>query len=375
MLRSVGSLAVAAALALPGVAAAAPRFHFVTVGRFAQPVAVVSPPRDASRLLVLERRGTVRLVRRGHLQARAFLDLRGLVQIRSTDVHLDQGGLLSVAFAPDYRTSGRLYVLYTSRDDNIRLDEFRRARGTSDRAAPGSRRTLLSVPRTGGLDVAGALQFGPDRMLYVSLGFGSRPAASQNLAVLTGKLLRIDPRPAGDSPYQVPPDNPFVGRAGARPEIYAYGLRVPWRFSFDRARGGLAIGDVGQDAVEEIDFAPAGGARGANFGYPFFEGDRRALAGGDTLTPPVLTRPHGPTVCAIVGGYVVRDRGLPSLYGRYLYGDFCSGEIRSAHLALPRATGDRAAVGFYGLDSFGEDARGRIYAVSILGRVARLAQR
>jgi hypothetical protein len=170
-----------------------------------------------------------------------------------------------------------------------------------------------------------------------------------------------------------------VGRSGARPEIYAYGLRNPWRFSFDRVRGDLVIGDVGQDAVEEIDFVRKGRGRGANFGWRPFEGNRRIF---DEPAPgaiaPVITKTHDDGWCSITGGYIVRDRGVPGLYGRYVYGDYCKGQLRSVRLAPGRAIGDRAIAGVptvEGLDSFGEDATGRVYAVSQNGPVYRFAAR
>jgi hypothetical protein len=173
----------------------------------------------------------------------------------------------------------------------------------------------------------------------------------------------------------VPSSNPFVGRSGARGEIYSYGLRNPWRFSFDRSTGDLAIGDVGQDVIEEIDFALQGEARGANYGWRPFEGRRRNFdEPAPGAVPPVLEIRH-PDNCSVTGGYVVRDRALPSLAGRYVYGDFCKGELRAAELSAGYANGDRSLglrkVG--SLSSFGEDALGRVYVVSLDGPVYRFA--
>jgi glucose/arabinose dehydrogenase len=232
----------------------------------------------------------------------------------------------------------------------------------------------------------GMLVFGPDGYLYVGTGDGGggndqhgARGNAQNLGSPLGKILRIDPRARGGRPFTAPSSNPFVGRAGALPEIYAYGLRNPWRFSFDRATGDLVIGDVGQDAVEEIDFAREGAARGANYGWRPFEGNRRNF---DEPAPgavrPVITKSHRDGWCSITGGYVVRDSSVPALRGRYVYGDFCLGQIRSARLRPGRATGDAAVPGLPrvpGLDSFGQDARGRVYGVSQNGPVYRLAAR
>jgi glucose/arabinose dehydrogenase len=198
---------------------------------------------------------------------------------------------------------------------------------------------------------------------------------------LWGKILRIDPRPSRSRAYRVPASNPFVGRAGARPEIWSYGLRNPWRFSFDLVTGALTIGDVAYNGAEEIDFAPPRTRRGAgaNFGWNCFEGRQLTQFGACSpadAVPPVLEYFHSTDACSVVGGYVVRDRALPSLRGRYLYGDLCGGGLRSVRLAVPDATGDKAT-GMHvgnGLVSFGQDARRRIYAVSILGPVYRVQE-
>ena len=173
----------------------------------------------------------------------------------------------------------------------------------------------------------------------------------------------------------MPADNPFVGRAGARPEIYAYGLRNPYRFSFDRATGDLVIADVGQNEIEEIDFAARGKGAGANYGWSAYEGRKRFHGGASGTAFPVLQKLHSDGWCAIIGGYVVRDRSLPGLYGRYVYGDNCKTEIRAATLGPGRASGDRRiSLSVPALSSFGEDARGRVYVTSLNGQVYRLAR-
>jgi glucose/arabinose dehydrogenase len=236
---------------------------------------------------------------------------------------------------------------------------------------------VLTVALTSRLDVGGGLQFGPDGLLYIGVGYGRDRESSQDLGLLTGKLLRVDPRARGGLPYVVPAGNPFLGDPNARPEIWAYGLRNSWRFSFDRRTGSLLLADVGFDRVEEVNFLRRGAGAGANFGWPLFEGRRRASGGSRAgLVFPSLERRHGRDTCAIIGGHVVRDRGLRGLYGRYLYGDLCSGEVRSARVGARRARGDRSeGLSVDLLTSFGEDARGRIYAVSIEGGVYRLVRR
>ena len=192
---------------------------------------------------------------------------------------------------------------------------------------------------------------------------------------MLGKIIRIAPKAGGG--YRVPSRNPFVGRSGARPEVYAYGLRNPWRFSFDRRTSDIVIGDVGQNAIEEIDFRTKGTARGVNFGWRPWEGRRRNFdEPARRAVFPQLTKTHSDGWCSITGGYVVRDRALGALYGRYVYGDYCKGELRSVKLSQSGARGDRA-LGLRtvsSLSSFGEDARGRVYVASLNGPVYRFAR-
>jgi glucose/arabinose dehydrogenase len=365
------SLAVAAVVAVLAAIAAPPpagaSVGLERIGVFAQPVDVTAPPGDRSRVFVAERSGRIRVVRRGRLLSRPFADLRGRVEIRDRrNIARDQGGLLSLAFAPRFRRTGRAYVLYTGTDDRLHVDELRRGR----------LRTLLTVPRRSNNDLGGQLRFGPDGMLWVSLGYGGDPGASRDLGRLQGKLLRIDPRPTAGRPYRIPPDNPFVLRPDVRPEIYAYGLRNPWRFAFDRPTGGLVVADVGESSQEEVSFLPWRRASGADFGWPSFEGNVRREPGASRGVRPVLVRPHRDGVCAIIGGHVVRGGALPGLRGRYVYGDLCTGELRSTVLGAGGARGDRserARVPY--LSSFGRDGRGRTYATSLYGPVFRLVRR
>jgi glucose/arabinose dehydrogenase len=230
------------ALSVPAQSDAAGRL----VAQAKQPIQATAPRGDG-RLFVLERRGLVRVVRGGRLRSRPFLDIRGLVRLPfPNDQYRDQSGAFSLAFAPDYRRSGRLYVLYTGRDRRIHVDEFTLARGSPEHASARSRRAVLSLPQEGLRDLGGDLVFGPDGHLSVSLGQGNRAERSQDLGRLNGKLLRIDPRPADGRPYTIPPGNPFAMRPGARPEIFAYGLRNPWRFTFWHRQ--LILADVGSSA-------------------------------------------------------------------------------------------------------------------------------
>jgi glucose/arabinose dehydrogenase len=386
-------LLLAATLALPAPAPAqadvtsAGSLRLASVGSFASPTYVTAPPGDARRIFVAEKGGAIRVVRDGSVLSEAFLTV--------PNVH-DSGeqGLLSLAFAPDYASTGRFYVAYNDAaachpNCDIRVDEFRR--GDDDHADPASRRRVLGIDH-GAFENhdGGQLQFGPDGLLYLGTGDGgggNDPANNgQNPNVLPGKLLRIDPRATATSPYAVPASNPFFGPRPGADEVWAYGLRNPWRFSFDRVAGDLVIGDVGQDRHEEVDFQPHGFGGGANYGWRLYEGFERVFEPTgpqpSDYVPPVFAYDHAGGTCSIIGGYVVRDQALPELAGRYVYGDYCRGDLRSLSLASGRAGGD-AAVGdpasatapplhVAQLASFGEDALCRVYAVSQAGPVYRL---
>ncbi len=360
---------------------AATGVRLLRVGTFDQPTYVTAPPGDRERRFVTEREGRIRVLVGARKLRAPFLDIAGRV---STD---GEGGLLSMAFAPDYGRTRLLYVYYVDRSGALRVDRYRRSAGNPNRAERGSRRSVISQPHSRANHKGGQLQFGHDGMLYT--GFGDGGGAddpddnAQDPGSRLGKLLRIDPKPGGG--YRVPRDNPFVGRAGTRPEIFAYGLRNPYRFSFDRRTGDLALADVGQDAVEEVDFVKASRrARrprgGVNFGWDRFEGRARNPNGSSPSAaghvPPVLQRTHAQGSCSITGGYVIRDRSLGSLYGAYVYGDLCDSKLRVAGLRSGGARGDRAlGPRVASLVSFGEDALGRVYAVSLDGGVFRLARR
>ena len=362
-----------AATATPEAVAARPGLRLKRIGRFQSPVYVTSPPGDRSRLFVVEQGGKVKIVRSGKTLSQPFLDVSGAISTGG------ERGLLSLAFAPDYRTSGLFYVYYTARNGDIRIVEYQRA--SANRAAPGTARNVLSVPHPASNHNGGLVLFGPDKLLYAGLGdgggagdqHGSRGNA-QNLGTLLGKIIRINPRLSGRRSYTVPGSNPFVGRSGARGEIYAYGLRNPWRFSF-APNGNLVIGDVGQGDVEEIDVVRG---KGKNLGWRVFEGRRRYSPGESApgAVPPVIQRFHGNGNCSITGGIVVRDKALSALRGRYIFGDFCRGVIESARLRGTKARDVKATrLRVDSLSSFGVDARRRAYAVSLNGPVFRLVPR
>jgi glucose/arabinose dehydrogenase len=357
--------------------AAAKGVKLVKVGDFDGPLYVTAPPKDTRRVFVVSQGGRIDVVRGGRKLGTPFLDV-------SDDVTAGgEQGLLGLAFAPDYATSKLFYVYLTGTDQKQHLFEYRAK--SDDVADAGSARQVFVHDDPEANHNGGQLAFGPDGYLYVGTGDGGggddqhgRRGNAQDLGSPLGKILRIDPRANAGRPFTPAPTNPFVKRSGALPEIYAYGLRNPWRFSFDRLRGDLVIGDVGQDAVEEVDFARRGTARGANFGWRPWEGRTRNFPGEPAPGAkfPVLTKSHADGWCSITGGYVVRDKAVPALYGRYVYGDYCKGQLRSARLSSGKASGDRAIAGLKavsGLDSFGEDAQGRVYVVSQSGPVYRFA--
>jgi glucose/arabinose dehydrogenase len=351
-----------------------PGLRLQRIGTFSDPVYVTAPPGDRHRVFVVEQGGHVRIARDGKTLPRPFLDVSDRITAGG------ERGLLSLAFAPDYASSGRFYVYYTATNGDIKIVEYRRA--SADRADHGSARLVLSQSHPVSNHNGGLVLFGPDRLLYTGLGDGGgggdlhgRRGNGQNLGTLLGKILRIDPRPSGGRPYRVPRSNPFVGRRGARPEIWAYGLRNPWRFTFAPATGNLVIADVGQNAVEEVSIVRG---KGANLGWRVFEGRSRYTAGESApgAVPPVIQRFHSDGNCSITGGVVVRDPVLSALRGRYVFGDYCRGVIESARLRGTKARDVRETrLHVSQLSSFGEDGRRRVYVTSLDGPVYRLAPR
>ena len=340
---------------------------------------VAQPKGDTSRLFVVEHAGKVILLKNGKPLSTPFLDISNRVSC------CGERGLLGLAFAPDYQSSGLFYVDYTDTNGDTRVAEYRRSARNANVADPASARIVLAQTQPQPNHNGGNIVFGPDQMLYIGLGDGGSgndphgPIGNgQNLDTLLGKILRINPAKSGSDAYTVPSDNPFVGQAGARPEVWAWGLRNPWRFSFDRKTGGLAIGDVGQDQIEEVDWSPSPlRGRGANFGWRPFEGTRSNFPAETAVgaVPPVIQYSHGADGCSVTGGFVIRDPRLSALDGRYLYGDFCSGKLWTANLRPGRlAATVRGALPIKVplLASFGEGSDGRIYVVSLGGRVSRL---
>ena len=351
------------------------RIGLQRIGTFDQPVFLTGAPGEPGRVFVVERPGRIAVLSGGRRSPKPFLDISSKVNSSG-----GEQGLLSVAFAPDYRTSGRFYVYYTDASNNIRIVQYRRASGSPDRADPGSARGVLTIDHHAETNHnGGQLGFGPEGDLYIGVGDGGSEGDphdyGQNTDVLLGKVLRISPLAGGG--YAIPPGNPFAKAAGHRGEIWPYGLRNPWRFSFDRKTGDLIIADVGQDKYEEIDFARHGTGAGANYGWSIFEADSRYKPGSAPgAIKPVLVAPHSAGYCAIIGGFVVRDPSLRPLYGRYLYGDNCKPQISSALLSSGHARDNRATgLSVDSLSAFGEDDAGHIYAVSLGGPVYRILAR
>jgi glucose/arabinose dehydrogenase len=373
---AIAAAALVIAFLATSASAAAQGLQLVPFGgqAFNLPFHVTGAPGDPSRVFVVEGTGRIRLVKDGVTQPTPFLDISASV-FDATEGCGGECGMFSVAFPPDYASSGLFYVFYT-RDFNpgnhyLRIEEFRRFAGNPDVADPGYRRTLLEIPHTNAANHnGGQLQFGPDKYLYIWVGDGGngQSANAQNGFSLLGKLLRIDPR--GGSPYAIPADNPFGT------PIYAYGLRNPWRGSFDRSTGDLTIGDVGQGTWEEIDFKPEGAGLGANFGWDCFEGTSPfSGCAAPNHSPPVHQYANGAGGAAIAGGFVIRDSALPSWQGRYIYADTfdaLGNQIRTVDLLAGAATDAPTVLTATNLASFGQDACGHIYTAELGGQVSRL---
>jgi glucose/arabinose dehydrogenase len=370
---TAGVIAVAAALAPAAAEQRGGGLQLARIGGFDNPVHVEDAPGAPNLLFVVEQPGSIRVVRDGKTLKRDFLDIRDRVQYGGEE------GLLSVAFDPGYERNRRFYAYYVNRGGDIEVDSFKRKRKSATRAGAGSRHKVIEVGHpVNSNHNGGQLQFGPDGLLYVGTGDGGSggdpDGNAQNRNSLLGKLLRIAPRKGGG--YATPESNPFANGEG-KDEIYALGLRNPYRFSFDGRSGDIWIGDVGQDEWEEIDRAGRAALAGANFGWDIFEGDHQFEGGGapPNYRPPVFEYSSSGGNCAVTGGYVVRDRSLRALNGRYVFADFCGGDIRSFDPANPGPSESSTGLKVDALSSFGEGRGGRIYVASLNGAVFRIVQR
>lgn len=356
-------------LALPGMLGAAPATAEIAlvplVGELSAPVYVTSARDGTSRLFVLEQEGRIQVLAPGDTAPTLFLDLSGRVRFGG------EQGLLGLAFHPQFAINRRFFVHYTRAPDGASvIAQYLASAANPDLAEP-DETVLLVVPQPFANHNGGMLEFGPDGLLYIGLGDGGSandPAnRAQNPNELLGKLLRIDVD--GLIPYESPPDNPFVGTGAGRNEIYAMGFRNPWRFTFDRATAELYVGDVGQNAVEEIDRVVLGG----NYGWRVFEGTRctdldPARCGDGGFLPPLTEYPHTGARCSITGGYVYRGNAATLPVGSYVFGDFCSGEILLLSGGVQTVLLDTDLL----IASFGEDEAGELYVVDLTGTVYRI---
>lgn len=332
-------------------------------------------PADDARLFIVERPGRIRIVVNGSLRATPFLDIAPRVNT------VGEGGLLSMAFDPNYATNGFFYVDFVDAGGNIVVERFS-VSADPNVASTTPLRILTIAHPTNTNHYGGLVAFGLDRMLYIGTGdgggAGDPPRNAQNPNVLLGKLLRIDVRNATTAtPYAIPPDNPFVGQAGRRGEVWAVGLRNPWRYAFDPSASRLFIADVGQDRREEVDVV-ATSVAGANYGWNVVEGSLCYPADPcdrSGFVAPVLEYAHdGAGGCSITGGFVYRGAAVPALAGHYFYSDYCSGWLRSFTVvngaAVERIDWNIANVG--SILSFGRDAQGELHVLSQTGRVYRI---
>jgi glucose/arabinose dehydrogenase len=335
-----------------------------------QPVYLTSPPGD-SRLFIVEQDGRIRIYKNGALLTTPFLDVASLITFGG------EQGLLSMAFDPAFATNGRFYIYYTNAAGNIAVDRFT-AGPTSDVANAGSRASVITIPHpTYGNHNGGLVMFGPDGMMYLATGDGGSGGDpdnnGQNINTLLGKMLRID---VSTLPYTSPPNNPYYGPTTGRDEIWAIGLRNPWRYAFDGNQ--LYIADVGQDVYEEVNSVSASTA-GLNYGWRIMEGDHcyNPSSGCNAvgLTRPVLEYSHAGGNCSVTGGFVYRGSAIPELTGHYLFADFCVGVLRSFLMSGMTATEHRTwSVDLAQVTSFGRDAAGELYMLTATGSVYRIVK-
>jgi len=346
----------------------------VAVSGLSEPLFATAPAGDA-RLFVVERAGRIVIVQGGARSPTPFLDISARVGTSG------EGGLLSMAFDPQYARNGFFYVYFTETSGDIAIERFRVSPANPNLAEPAPLRILTIPHRTFSNHKGGLVRFGPDGFLYLGTGDGGGGGDplgnAQNLGSLLGKLLRIDVNNASAaSPYSIPATNPFVAQPNRRAEIWAYGLRNPWRYAFDPPTGRLYIADVGQARIEEVDVTAADSA-GLNYGWNVTEGS--SCLGADPcdktgVTLPVLEYAHDASGgCSITGGFVYRGNAIPEIQGRYFYSDLCSGWLRSFVFSAGVATERQQFIADMGtVVSFGEDGQKELYVLTAAGQVLRI---
>ncbi|MHB1296924.1 MAG: PQQ-dependent sugar dehydrogenase [Gemmatimonadaceae bacterium] len=328
----------------------------------------LTAPSGDPRLFVVELGGMIRVIENGIVRPTPFLDISAKVSTGG------ERGLLSMAFDPQYVQNGRFYVNYTDANGDTRVERYLTSGADPAVADPASASLVLAVPQPGANHNGGHILFGPDGMLYIAMGDGGANAGTaQDLGSLLGKLLRIDVR--GATGYVIPADNPFVGNASARAETWAYGLRNPWRISFDEGNR-LYIADVGENAEEEVNIENAT-TGGLNYGWPRMEGSKcfqPAVCDMTGLVLPKHTYAHGSGRCSITGGSVYRGDAMPALRGHYFFADFCADGLESFRLVggavRERRTWDIGAIG--NIVSFGTGSDRELYVITRSGGVYRL---
>lgn len=336
------------------------------------PVYATAPVGD-DRLFIVEQPGRIRVVQNGRLIERPFLDIRNKVGFGG------ERGLLSFAFHPRYKSNGFLFVNYTNKSGDTRVERYTVSAGDPNVADPASAKLIIAIDQPYSNHNGGHNIFGPDGMLYIGMGDGGSQGDphgnGQNRNALLGKILRIDVD-RGD-PYGIPPNNPYTNGGGRR-EIWALGLRNPWRLAFDSATARIYIADVGQDRYEEIDIAPAT-APGLNYGWNVMDGNscfRNQVCAKSQFTQPAHTYEHSDGTCSIIGGFVYRGRKIPEIRGQYFYSDYCRSWLRSITFDNGRASEPRQWLdaGLGSIVSFGEDGQGELYICSSNGRVYRIVK-
>ena len=341
---------------------------------FHRPIYATHAGDGSGRLFVLEQSGKVWILRDGARMPVPFLDVSQLISPSALRPGFTEQGLLGIAFHPDHASSGRFFIYYTDRGGDTAVARYQVMPGQPDLADPDSGQIIFQLPQPYGNHNGGHIDFGPDGYLYVALGDGGAAndplGAGQNRRLLLGTILRLDVDSA--LPYAIPADNPFVGDAAARDEIWAYGLRNVWRFSFDRESGDLYMADVGQNQWEELNFQRADSRGGENYGWNVYEANT-IFAGGTAPNhvPPFYAYNHS-LGCSVTGGYIYRGAAIPDLQAVYLFGDYCTGRIwgswRDSSLTWQTIELMKAD---FAISSFGEDEAGEVYALDYAGAVYR----